>query len=205
MIKNISTFVVVAAAAAYLLLFHTPLLWAVAEPLKIVEAPASADAIVVFAAGVGESGKAGGGYQERVKHAVDLYRTGFAPRLVFSSGYRFAFEEAKVMRELAVSLGVPGDAIVLESKSASTYENVLFVKAILDAQGWRRIVLVSSPYHMRRALLTWKKVAPETAVVSSPVPHSQFYAHAWGASVDQLRGIAQEYVAIAVYWWRGWI
>jgi uncharacterized SAM-binding protein YcdF (DUF218 family)/glycosyltransferase involved in cell wall biosynthesis len=195
----------IVTAASYLLLFQTPFLWAVAEPLRIVETPRSADAIVVFAAGVGESGKAGGGYQERVKHAVDLYRTGLAPRLVFSSGYEFAFEEAKVMRELAMGLGVPQEAIVLESKSASTYENVAFVQAILDAHGWRRILLVSSPYHMRRALLTWKKVAPGTRVVSTPVPSSQFYAHGWGANLDQVRGIAQEYVAIAVYWWRGWI
>ncbi len=40
--------------------------------------PVRSDAVVVFAGGVGESGRAGGGYQERVKQAVDLYRAGMA-------------------------------------------------------------------------------------------------------------------------------
>jgi hypothetical protein len=42
-------------------------------------------------------------------------------------------------------------------------------------------------------------------VIASPVAQSQFYAHDYGASLEQIRAITQEYVAIAVYWWRGWI
>ena len=97
-----------------------------AEPLKVVESPQPADAIVVFAGGVGESGRAGGGYQERVKQAVDLYRQGFAPHIVFSSGFVFAFHEAEVMRALAIDNGVPADAIMLETHAANTYENVVY-------------------------------------------------------------------------------
>ena len=76
----------------YLLVFQTPLLWWAAEPLKLSAPPEAADAIVVFAGGVGESGKAGGGYQERVKQAVDLYKAGYARSMILSSGfvYRFA-------------------------------------------------------------------------------------------------------------------
>src|SRR5439155_13079402 len=48
----------------YALLFHTSLPWVLADPLRLAEAPRQADAIVVFAGGVGESGQAGGGYQE---------------------------------------------------------------------------------------------------------------------------------------------
>jgi hypothetical protein len=58
---------------------------------------------------------------------------------------------------------------------------------------------------MRRALLVWRKVAPEIAVLPTPPEQSQFYAHTRGASLEQLRGLLQEYVAIAAYWWRGWI
>jgi uncharacterized SAM-binding protein YcdF (DUF218 family) len=76
---------------------------------------------------------------------------------------------------------------------------------MLRQRGWRRILLVSSPYHMRRALLTWRQVAPDIEVIPTPVTASQFYAHARGASFDQIRGIAQEYAAIMLYWWRGWV
>lgn len=190
---------------AYLVLFHSPFVWYMAQPLRVAELPRSADAIIVFAGGVGESGKAGGGYQERVKQAVDLYRGRKASHLVFSSGYMFAFQEADVMRDLAVSHGVPHSAIILETKARNTYENVTFVKEILDQKKWRTILLISSPYHMRRALLTWGKVAPEITVVPAPVPESQFYAHRRGVSLEQIRGIAHEYLAIIAYWWRGWI
>jgi uncharacterized SAM-binding protein YcdF (DUF218 family) len=194
-----------AAALAYVLLFHTPLVWWMAEPLKVAEPPRQADVIVVFAGGVGESGDAGGGYQERVKQAVDLYQGGYARRILFSSGFVFAFREAEVMRQLAVSSGVPADAIVLELEAASTYDNVRYSREILRANGWSSALLVSAPYHMRRALGVWRRVAPEVAVTPVPVENSLFYAHERGASLQQIRGILHEYAAIAAYWYRGWL
>ena len=57
-------------------IFATPLPWWIAEPLRVEGAARPVDAIVVLGGGVGESGKVGGGYQERVTQAVDLYRRG---------------------------------------------------------------------------------------------------------------------------------
>jgi uncharacterized SAM-binding protein YcdF (DUF218 family)/glycosyltransferase involved in cell wall biosynthesis len=195
----------VAVLIAYLLLFQTPLLWWVASPLQIVQPPAPSDAIVVFAGGVGESGKAGGGFQERVTQAVRLYRAGMAPRLIFSSGFVFTLREAEVMRAVAIANGIPADAIVLEEQAANTYQNVEYTRRILNDRQWTRVLLVSSPYHMRRAMLTWKKVAPEITVIPTPAPDSQFYTHERGASLEQIRGIVHEYAALINYWWRGWI
>jgi uncharacterized SAM-binding protein YcdF (DUF218 family)/glycosyltransferase involved in cell wall biosynthesis len=193
-----------AIAGAYALLFETPFAWWMAEPLRMPAVPQPADAIVVFAGGVGESGKAGGGYQERVARAVELYRAGMAPRLIFSSGYVFTFPEAEVMRQLAIDRGVPADAIALETRASSTYENVTFVTTILRAEGRRSALLVTSPYHVRRAVLTWRTQSPAIAV--TPVEaRSQFYARERGASLEQIRGFLHEYEAIAAYWWRGWI
>lgn len=191
--------------SAYLLLFQSPLPWLVASPLRMDQPPRPADAIVVFAGGVGESGKAGGGYQERVKQAVDLYHQGAATSIVFSSGYTFAFQEAQLMRELAVAHGVPASAIILETKAKNTFENVTFVKPILEEHGWRSILLVSTPYHMRRAVWTFRKATPSVTVIPTPVPSSQFYAHARGASPEQIIGILHEYGSILIYWWRGWL
>ena len=42
-------------------------------------------------------------------------------------------------------------------------------------------------------------------LTATPVPTSQFYTHGRGASFEQIKGIVHEYVAIVVYWWRGWI
>ncbi len=194
-----------AAVLAALLLFYTPVLWLVARPLYVADPPAPADAIAVFAGGVGESGRAGGGYQERVRLAVDLYQQGLATRMVFSTGFVFAFQEAEVMKNLAQSAGVPADAILLETAAANTYQNVSFVSRIAREHNWDTVLLVSSPYHMRRALLTWRRVAPDITVIAAPVTRSQFYEHDRGASLEQARAILQEYAAIAWYWWKGWI
>ena len=196
---------IAALAVTYLLVFQTPMVWWMAAPLRIDEAPGPADAIVVFAGGVGESGRAGGGYQERVTQAIDLYRNGHAPHIVFSSGFVFTMREAEVMKAVAVANGVPADAILLEEAASNTRENVLFTRRILDERGWSRVLLVSSPYHMRRALLTWRKLAPDVDVVATPVPESQFYAHRRGATLEQIRGLLHEVAAIVQYWWRGWI
>ena len=196
---------VLALGISYFVLFETPAVWIAAAPLRLSAPPQPADAIVVFAGGVGESGQAGGGYQERVKQAVDLYQQGLARHLVISSGFVFKFKEAEVMRTLAIDSGVPASAIELETHAANTRENVIFTREILDREGWRRILLVSSPYNMRRAVLVWRKAAPAIEVLPEPVPASQFYTHDRGASLVQVRGLLQEGAAIVAYWWKGWI
>jgi uncharacterized SAM-binding protein YcdF (DUF218 family)/glycosyltransferase involved in cell wall biosynthesis len=189
---------------AYLAIAQTPLVWWLAAPLQAAEVVRPADAITVFAGGVGESGTAGGGYQERVKRAVDLYQAGLAPEIIFSSGYTVVFHEPEVMKELAVALGVPASAIVLETAARNTAENVTRVSQILRDRGHRSTLLVSSPYHMRRATAAFKKLAPELAVYPAPVLHSRFYAHTRGATLEQIRGLLHEYIGLLYYRVKGW-
>lgn len=192
-------------AALYLVVFESNAIWWLATPLKRSSTPERADAIVVFAGGVGESGRAGGGAQERLGRAIELYRQGYAPMLVLSSGYVYSFREAQVMRTLAIDEGVPSSAILLEERSTNTYQNVTFVHDLLRERHATRILLVSSPYHMRRALLVWHKQAPEVAVIPTPPDQSQFYHHTRGATLEQVSGILQEYFAIFAYWRWGWL
>jgi len=193
----------------YCIVFYTPLVWFLAEPLKISQNPQNADAIVVFAGGVGESGKAGQGYEERVCRAVELYKQGYADKLIFSSGYAYFIEEALVMKAVAVSLKVPETSIILENKAKSTYENVKFTKEILDNRKMKSILLVSSPYHMRRALLVFNKAAKGVKVICAPVPNSLFYApvpkRREKVNLEQIRGIVHEYLCMLYYWWKGWL
>jgi uncharacterized SAM-binding protein YcdF (DUF218 family)/glycosyltransferase involved in cell wall biosynthesis len=196
--------VLVPIVVAVVLIFYTPLLWWVAEPLKVTGESGPADAIVVFAGGVGESGQAGGGAQERVARAIELYHAGLAPRMILSSGYVFTLREAEVMKAIAVANGVPEDAVLLEQRAANTRDNVTNSAAMLDQHGWKRILLVTSPYHMRRASLTWHKLAPHVQVIPAAPATSEFYRHTRGANLTQMRGILQEYAALVVYWLRGW-
>jgi uncharacterized SAM-binding protein YcdF (DUF218 family) len=204
----------VLAFSIYLLIFYTPLAWFLASPLSVSDIPEKSDAIVVFAGGVGESGKAGQGYEERVQYAVELYNKGYAQNLIFSSGYMYVFEEPLLMKALAVALGVPEHAIILEDKARNTYENIKFISEILKKNRWKTILLVSSPYHMQRALLVAKKVSPEIKVLSTPIPNSRFYMHGRGqkgekiwkqVNLSQIKGLMHEYAGILYYMWKGWI
>ncbi len=199
------TKVFLSALIGYLILFHTPALWWLAQPLWLKDTPVHADAIAVFAGGVGESGQAGQGYQERVEHAVSLYRQGFAPLLLFSSGYRYTFKEAEVMKVLAESLGVPATAIILEELAGNTRENVRLSAALLRSQGCHSVLVVSSPYHMRRVSLVWRKEAPDISTTWTPIPYSHFFGDHSQVKLRHVQAIAHEYLGILYYWWKGWM
>jgi uncharacterized SAM-binding protein YcdF (DUF218 family) len=117
----------------------------------------------------------------------------------------YSFKEAELMRSAAVQEGIPPAAIALEQRSTDTHENVTYVEQILRDRGWRSLLLVTSPYHTRRALLVWRKAAPGVRVIPAPPLKSQFYDHTRGASLEQIQAILHEYFAIVGYWSRGWI
>jgi len=198
----------------WVLIFHTPLIWWLAKPLLVSDTPKKADAIVVLAGGVGESGNAGQGYEERVQYGVELYKKDFARHLMFSSGYVYKFKEPQVMKALAILLGVKEENIILEEKANSTYKNVKNVKEILDRKGWNKILLVSSPFHMRRVSLVSNRIAKDKNILYTPIPYSLYYNWPRDFSlislykqitIKQIRGIVHEYLGIAFYWWKGWI
>jgi len=191
--------------AAYLLIFHTPLIWWAASPLKVSSPLSRADAIVVMAGGVGESGQAGQGYEERVKYAAELYEKGYAPNLIFSSGFKYAMKEAEVMKALAVSLRVPEGAIILEDRAANTYENVRFSGDILRKNGWKKAIIISSPYNMLRTALVCSKAAGGIDFVYAPIPYSLFYGDGRHVQLKHIIAIAHEYLGITYYWLKGYI
>lgn len=98
---------------------------------------------------------------------ADLYARGVATRLLLSGGDATAFgtgpEEAVEMKSLAIRLGVPADAIVLETHSRTTYESAVEMQRRL---GQASIVLVTSASHIPRAVGLFKKQGLD--VVPSP-------------------------------------
>lgn len=107
------------------------------------------DAIVVAGCRVMPSGRPSPALARRVEHAVELYREGIAPKLVFTGGVGAAEpSEAEASARLAEQLGVPREAMVLEDRSTSTEENARYAAALVGDDA--RIVVVSSAYHVFR-------------------------------------------------------
>ena len=102
-------------------------------------------------------------------------------------------------------MGVDKKDIILEQKASSIYENVLFSKKILEKNNWDSILLVSSPYNMRRAALVFNKKGKDTEVFYVPVEKSRFYDRVFGVKIEQIRAIAHEYVGIFYYYFKGYI
>lgn len=184
---------------------YSPLVWWIAKPLVLQDAPQRADAVVIFAGGVGESGNAGEGYQERILEGVGWFKEGLAPALLFVSGYAKTFNEPDIMKALAESLGVSPSAILTETRVHDTYDYVLRVKERAAEHGWKSILLVTSPYHTRRTALTFTKNAPDLKVWYLPLRNSSFYERERVVQVQQVGGILHEYLGILVYWLKGWI
>ncbi|RAH18928.1 YdcF family protein, partial [Vibrio vulnificus] len=99
------------------------------------------------------------------EHAANLYKQGYAPYILFSGGEgRFTeglFEksEAETFAELAKASGVPEEAILLETKSSNSGENVRFSEQLLIDKGlvFESFILVQKPFMERRALATFEK------------------------------------------------
>jgi len=112
----------------------------------------SADAIVVFGSAVWPGGRPSPSLRVRIEHAIGLYKSGYAPVLYLSGGTgRFPPSEAAVMRRLALEAGVPERALVLDQEATSTQESAGNAAREAKAQGWRRVLVVSEPFHMLRA------------------------------------------------------
>lgn len=189
----------------YLIIFYTPLVWFVAHPLKISQIPEKADCIVVFAGGVGESGSPGKSTIERARYSVELFKRGYSKSIIFSSGYTYKYNDASNMKQFALSLGVSEKHIILEQKAGSTYENVMYTREILRNKGFNKILLVSSPYNMKRASLVFNHIAENIDVVYAPVPDPQFYHRERRVKLEQIRAILHEYIGIIYYFWKRYI
>ncbi len=153
-------------------------------PVASAEEAPTADAIVVLGGGMGANTNATP-YAEmwfgadRVWHAARLYKAGRAP-LVVPTGSG----ERESSLPLLLDLGVPQGAIRIEDAARNTEENARNIaKMLAAASGGRRpkILLVTSAWHMRRALLMFSRYAPELDVVPAAADYE--------ATVRKRRGL----------------
>ena len=105
----------------------------------------------------------------RVKHASELFRGGRV-KAILLTGQGVGGDSADEMRKQAIAAGVPAAAIVLETASTTTRENLVFAAPIVRDHGWRRVALVTSQSHLARALASARKAMPEVDWVPAPVP-----------------------------------
>ena len=153
-----------------------------------------ADAAVVFGAQVHDDGHISTSLRDRVTTAVALYEEGLVERLVMSGGQGTApIHEAVAMRDLAVELGVPEEAVLIDVGGVDTDATVRGTSAIFRREGIRRVLAVSHFYHLARVKLAYQRAGWDVQTV----PAVQSYV------IPQTpRLVAREVPAFWVYYLR---
>jgi uncharacterized SAM-binding protein YcdF (DUF218 family) len=171
------------AAALLLALAVTAALLFPQQVLVIDNGRIQADAIVLL----------GGGSGERPTRAAELFRAGAAPRILVSGA-----GDSGGNRLLLMNRGVPSGAIELEPNSKTTKENAQFSIPLLRAEGAKRVVVVTSWYHSRRALQCFRHYASDIQFYSSP-SYFGFPRADWSRE-NLRRRIRAEYIKTLGYW-----
>jgi uncharacterized SAM-binding protein YcdF (DUF218 family) len=190
--------------ALYVALVYSPLLTWVARPLLMDELPHSAQALLVFS-GDGDPGYANMGYQRRANETRELFNRGWAPRVIVSSGKGQVMSEARVVKALLMSQGLPPAAVTaLDATPNGTHAHIESVARYLRAQGCQSVLLVTGPYHAWRAALVWRRVAPDIQVTvvrtgGTNLPDADEQPRFKIATL-----VAYEYAALIYYWWNNW-
>lgn len=151
-------------------------------PLTLHETPRPSDAIIVLGSGTrkNDSNFLPPQAEQRIAEGALLYRQGYAPNLIVAGGLSPVTNmvEADLMAPLATADGIPAVAIIKEPGSHDTWENAANSLAIMETSGWKTALVVTSPYHTRRACHFFRKQGADVRCIAAPydlVPANSVY------------------------------
>ena len=118
----------------------------------------------------------------RYREGVRLYRAGWAPVLIFSGAAQDHYESnAEVMRKMALDDGVPPAAILTDHDAGDTYGNAVHTRSLMEQHALRSAILVTSPYHLHRATLTFDGIYNGSGirVIGRSAPDGEWRKQSW--------------------------
>ena len=138
--------------------------------LAVEDPLAKVDAIVAISGDTGE----------RADTAITLWKAGWAPIIVFSGASidPESVSSAEIMRREALRQGVPEAATLVEPASATTEENAAEVAKLMVQRKMHSAILVTSPYHQRRAAFEFGRAFDASGLTFRNYPARD---HEWNA------------------------
>jgi uncharacterized SAM-binding protein YcdF (DUF218 family) len=172
----------------------------------IVEDPVRpSDAIVTLSGAEGE----------RLFDAIRLWKEKIAPRLVIVGPdtpllkvytREDSLSQGEIKKRIAIRKGVPEEDIILALGATSTYEEAESALREASERGWKSIVIVTSPFHTRRARATYHAVfrgsGVEVRVHHLPIPLSQSDPKRWWRRERDTMSVLTETIKLAYYAYR---
>ncbi|WAM32971.1 YdcF family protein [Caldicellulosiruptor morganii] len=154
----------------------------------MISKPKKSDAIIVLGCAV-YGNFPSPFFKSRLDEALKLYNKGFGRYIIVSGGKGEGeyISEAEAGKEYLVTRGVPSEVILIENKSFSTYENLLFSKKLMDRYALKSAVIVSNKFHLKRASIIARRVGIQASLSGVYVGQ---YLH------EEIRGYLREGIAV---------
>lgn len=173
-----------------------------ARLLIVQDAIAPADAIVVL----------GGGRGERVLQGVELYEHKFAPAVLFTGDfmqplYSPPLHWAEQAVKYAESEGLPKDKMTIIYGAHSTRDDALLTRKYCEGKGYRSLIVVTEPYHSRRARRVFGSVFRGSGIRFAVYPsqRSWYTPRSWWRSEDGIVLTVSEYIKFVYYLFKGYL
>lgn len=184
--------------------FRAPLLTGVAKVLTVNDPPASADIIFLL----------NGDYNTRPFRAAELYKQGYAPRIVIArSEDSPAVKLGLIPNETDISvgvlehMGVPSERIVIlpmQGGVTSTFDEAAVLHKYIEAHSVKKVILVTSAFHTRRAKWIFERELAGLPVSLDmvAVPYSTFDQTNWWQNENGLITLNNEYIKLIFYYFK---
>lgn len=152
--------------------FHTAILSALGAYLIKADAPQKADVAVVLA---------GDSWGHRILTGAQLVRDGYVPKVIVSGpDGAYGNHECELAIAFAVKRGYPESYFIHSEHSArSTQAEAEALLPEIRRQGYKRIIVVTSNYHTRRAGNIFRALAPDLTILMVPASDENFTPGGW--------------------------
>jgi uncharacterized SAM-binding protein YcdF (DUF218 family) len=180
-------------AVVLCLLFANTLLGAMGSFLVKAEPPSKADVVLVLA---------GDSRGNRILKAAELVKEGYAPKAVISGpDGEYGHYECDLAIPFAVKAGYPESYFVhLENMARSTRDEARVAVAELRKLGVRRVLIVTSDYHTRRAGRMYREEAPDLDIHVVAAPDKYFSADGWWQNREGRKVLFMEWAKTLASW-----
>jgi uncharacterized SAM-binding protein YcdF (DUF218 family) len=194
-LSKMKIFIVFLCTGLALVLFREKWLLAIGDFLIVADDLKPADVIHVIA-----------GEDYRTDYAIQLYKQGYGKTLFYTGGWcKFHnYYHGAHAQEVSLARGVPLEAIAFdETTVTSTYMEAEVLKEWISQQPYpvRSVIVVSDPFHMRRAQWAYRRVLGDGIEVQmAPVPFELVpYQRAWWKDRRSLKYVRDEYLKHIYY------
>jgi uncharacterized SAM-binding protein YcdF (DUF218 family) len=137
---------------------------------------------------------------------VDLFNQGYAPLVVFSGGTLentgLVCSSAQLSLQAARELGLPEGVALIAPEAQSTYDEALNLRRLAEEHGWRSLIVVTDPFHTRRAGRTFRTLLPGVTIYTSAAPNPDHDPARWWGNEHGLLAVMNETLKLGFYWVR---